>query len=98
MFLFDTPIAEKNGPIAIARGLLAVRDHHHRAAFFMVDFFQQRKNGFAGSRIEVAGWFIGQKDRRTERQSTSHGNPLNLTARKLVRQVIAALVGRAFGR
>ena len=57
MFLFDTPIAEKNGPIAIARRLLAVRDHDDRAIFFTVDFFQQRKNCFAGFRIEVAGRF-----------------------------------------
>src|SRR5258708_38348349 len=87
-----SPIAEKNRPVAVARGFLTVRLHDHRATVFLVDPLEQRQDGFAIFGIEIARLVVGEKNRRIERERPRHGDALDLATRKFLREMVLPFV------
>src|SRR5260370_27912707 len=83
-----SPIAEKNRPVAVARGFLTVRHHDHRATVFLVDPLEQRQDRFAIFGIEIARRLVGEKNRRLERECPRHGDALDLATRKILWEMV----------
>lgn len=54
---------------------------HAEGGAFAVQFVEQLHDGFAVLRVEIAGWFIREKDRRFAGQSTGHVRTLLPSAR-----------------
>ena len=57
-----------------------VGHHHECCAQLLVEIKQKAFYFFTGFGIEIAGWLIGQNDRRAGDQSPGHGNLLLLAA------------------
>src|SRR5215471_3155377 len=94
VFLRDYfPVKQANLTLGLLNEPRVVRNHANRCAF-LVQFMQQLHYGFTVVRVEIAGRFVRQQNRRMTGQSASDCNALLLTARKL-RRVVAQAVCHA---
>src|SRR5262252_2396564 len=62
-------------------GLIVGDDHDGDT--LAVEFFQQRQQRGTGGRVQIAGWLVGEHDRRRPDQGTGYRDPLPLTAGQL---------------
>jgi hypothetical protein len=87
----DNPAtAQLDHAVSHARNLAVMRDDQHgltRVCLFMEQF----QNLDACFEVQFAGWLVGQEHRIARRQGACNGNPLLLTARKLVREVVQTI-------
>src|SRR3977135_2799324 len=79
-----------DGAIRVLRETLVVRDHTDRGATG-VQLLEQRHDGFAVARIEVARRFVGEKNGRLARESARDRDPLLLATRELAGQMLGAM-------
>ena len=68
----------------MARDVGLVGDENDSVAL-LIEAFEQRHDLFTGFGIEVAGWLVGQDDRRIVDQCAGNCDPLALSAREFVR-------------
>ena len=61
---------------------------HDNGLSLTVQFFQQIHDFICGCRVQVAGWFICQENRRFIDNCPGYGNPFLFPAGKLVRQPV----------
>ena len=68
-----------------------MRDHNNSIALRVnvTEFFH---DNVARAAVEVAGWLIGENNRRLRDKAASNGDALLLTTRELVRHVVFALL------
>src|SRR5262249_27136781 len=62
-------------------------DHDNRLAMLPVETLEHAQNFRPGTRIEIPGWLIGEKDLGLIHQSPGDRSPLLLAAGELIRQV-----------
>src|SRR6185436_3354808 len=87
----DAAVAQGDGALAALRHGHVVRDDDDRRAEAGVQVADQRKNLLAGARVEVAGRFVGEQDRRIDRQRARDRDALPLAAGELVGQMMQAV-------
>lgn len=69
-------------------------DHHQGHLALAVEGEEQLQHFFRGARVEVAGWFVGEDQRRLADQRASDGDALPLAAGE-VRRTMAGALGQA---
>ena len=74
-----------------------MRDHDDRQAAFLVQPREEPHDLFAHCRIEIAGGFVGENERRLGHHRSSNGYTLLLPPRELARSVLLA-AGEAYER
>src|ERR1700733_322741 len=79
-------VANANHAISVQCDVRLVRDENNGVAL-LVEPCEESHDFFAGLGIEVAGWFIGEENRRTIYESASDRDALALPAGKFVRAV-----------
>src|ERR1019366_5503757 len=84
----DEPVAQHDPPIRALRQRRLVRHQHQRGSLFPIQRQQQFQHRASGGGVQVAGGFIGQQYRRTEREGARQRHPLLLSAGELHRVVI----------
>ncbi len=89
-FLHELAVTQREDSIAERRGQVIVRDQQNRGVEFAVQIVEQAKNFVSGVRIEIAGGFVAQQNRRTKHQRAGDGHALALAAGKLVRAMMRA--------
>src|SRR6185295_17015421 len=87
----DAAVAQGDGALAALRHGHVVRDDDDRRAEAGVQVADQRENLLAGARVEVAGRFVGEQDRRIDRQRARDRDALPLAAGELVGQMMQAV-------
>ena len=81
----DPAVTEMNALMTNRGGVFAVRDEHQRCTRFIGEFAQQTKNVFPADRIEIAGRFVRQDQRRAMNLCTSDGDALLFAAGEFTR-------------
>jgi hypothetical protein len=76
-------VTKLDSPIATCRSKGAMRDHYHGQMPFPIQPTQQIEHELAGSRIKVAGRFIGEEYRWRCNQGTGDRRALLFTPRQL---------------
>ena len=91
LVLFDLAVADVDDAVSVHGDIVLVRDQYDGVAL-LVQALEQRHDFVAGRGIEVAGRLVRQQDRRIVHQRAGDGDALPLTAGKLVRLVMHALL------
>src|SRR5581483_11004986 len=87
----DLAIAHMDDCIAVAGSLGIVRNHQHRLPKVLVGLPQHAQHNIGVLGIKIAGWLIGQHDRRLINERARQRYSLLLSSRKLGWPVIHAL-------
>ena len=87
----DAAVAEADEPRSVLGDVVLVRDEQDGDAALLVQALEDAHDLDAGARVEVAGGFVGQDDRRLVDQRAGDGDALLLAAGELVRHVVIAL-------
>ena len=87
----DAPAAKPQLRIGTSRQCRVVCREHERGPSRPPDVEQQFHHVLPVGEIEIAGWLIGQEDRRIVRQRPRDGDPLLLPARQLGRIMVASV-------
>src|SRR5260221_4163759 len=80
---FEPSINELDLPVRSLRQR-RVMSHYDDCQALAIELFKQVDDGFPGRAVEVAGRFIGQKQRRLVDQRSRDRGPLHLAAREFV--------------
>ena len=89
---FDAPIAKAHESVGNGGGFLAVGGENRRSFLFASEALQNVEDQSAGGSVEIAGGLIGEEQLGRMYQSTSDGDALHLSTRKLVRIAVAEAV------
>src|SRR6185295_12433011 len=76
----DAAVAQGDGALAALRHAHVVRDDDDRASEARVDVTNQRQDLLTGAGIEVAGGFVGEKDRWIDGERPGDGDTLAFAA------------------
>src|SRR6516162_11394443 len=86
---FDAPITKAHESVGNGGGFLAVSGENRCSILFAGEALQNVEDHSAGGSVEIAGGLIGQEQLGRMYQSTSDGDALHLSTRKLVRIAVA---------
>ena len=86
--LHDPAVAQGDRPAAALGDLHVVRHDDDGRAEARVQVADQREDLLAGARVEIAGRFVGEQNRRIDRQRAGDRDALALAARELVGQML----------
>jgi hypothetical protein len=84
-------LVQLQNAIGRAGGVQRVRDQDAAGADRLDRARQQREHDVGGLRVEVAGGFVGQHERRPVHQRARHRHPLQFTARQFARRRAAPI-------
>ena len=87
----DLAVEQVNDTGSVSGQGRVVSDHDDGVAFFM-NGFKDFHDIVGGARVEVAGWFVGEDDFGAANDGAGDGNVLLLAARKLMGEIIFALL------
>src|SRR5690606_11919384 len=88
--MFDPAIVQADAAWRARRDVVVMGHHHHGLAAG-VDLPDQFQHVGGALRVEVAGGFVGEQDRRLQQQRTRDRGALHLPARQLRGSMVAAL-------
>src|SRR5882724_2215601 len=80
----DLAVPQLHYNIRQRRSLHAMRGHDRRRILLARQPLQQLQDEVSSLCVQIAGWFIGQQDRRTLDQRSRNRHALHLPARKLM--------------
>src|SRR5690348_14300790 len=86
----DAAVAERDRPLAAPCDAHVVGDDDDRRLQAAVKIADEREDLLARARVEVAGRFVGEQDRRVDRQRARNGDALTFAARELVGEMVHA--------
>ena len=88
--MFDLAIANADRSWEQLSDFGIVGDHHERYAG-AVEVLDQLDDGVTAARVEIAGWFVGQDDRRITKDRSGNRHSLPFAARELVRLMVDSM-------
>ena len=87
---FNQTIAQEYRAPGVPRDIGLVRNQNDRVAL-LIQILEERHDFFAGLRVEVSGWLVGENDFRVVGERSRDGDTLLLATGKLVRAVLHAV-------
>ena len=89
--LDDAAVAQRDRPAAALGDVHVVRHDHDGRAEPGVQIADQREDLLAGVRVEIAGRFVGEQNRRIDRQRARDRDALALAAGQFLGQMLQAM-------
>jgi hypothetical protein len=87
----DATVDESDPAIGGSGNFIAVGNENDGGFFFSGELGDEIDDQGAGGGVEIAGGFVGEKDRGLVDESTSEGGSLELSTRQLVRAMVGAV-------